>query len=59
MKKLMIMIYDEKDSEVGALGMRELVNLPSYENKTIKQLVEEMSEKNMTVKFKYKKITIA
>ena len=58
MKKLMVVLYNN-DEEVGALGMKELMNLPSYENKTVKELIEEMADKNMTIKFKYRKIDIA
>lgn len=56
MKKFMVVLYKEQ-TEIGALGMQELLNLPAYKEKTVKDLVQEMNQKNLSVKVEYRKIS--
>lgn len=53
MKKMVMVIY-HRGSEVGEYGMKEILNTTSYKNKTIKELIDEMEEKDFTIRFKYR-----
>lgn len=53
MKKMVMVIY-HKGSEVGEYGMKEILNTTSYKNKTVKELIDEMEEKDFTIRFKYR-----
>ena len=56
MKEMMIVLYKNNGKEIGAISMKELVNLPSYEGKTVKELIEEMGDEDISIKFQYRKV---